>query len=67
MCATNLYGYYKCRGCKINVKIEHNKKLNELKAQGIATIAGRLFKVLLLIFQVSKMSKTSMNITIYSL
>lgn len=25
--------------------LEHNKKLNQLKAQGIATIAGKFFKV----------------------
>jgi hypothetical protein len=25
--------------------LEYNKKLNHLKAQGIATIVGRLFKV----------------------
>lgn len=28
------------------IMIEHNKKLQDLKAKGIATIAGRLFRVI---------------------
>lgn len=36
LCSINLYGYYKCRG-------DHNKKLKNMKSEGMKKIVGGLF------------------------